>query len=519
MLSINQLSPAAFTNHPSDLRHAIVIAVLALQCYIADVKTLVSTAIKKACGSEDAQEIMDARCTSSQDRLLFLKKWLKTKKPLSYNEKAFEKLLRCLVPDPTNYSDGLPHASAQKLSVNEFALRICRMSRIKEPVAIAAPLISNASSTSVFRIAFVHMLKYAPVDSPSAAEVFIQQAIMTAVQHLEIHHVPWSPPPAVVRGRPARKPVYDSWLSLGLKSATPANAERIMDPADMAAEASRKAQASDSRAPWAVESITLQSLPEYMQRDSLPDEFCMESIECGRDPIVQDIYAWVFNNFDARKPIHFLALLAGIYISQMLPDVFWDEKDRPANSKLFSVTSATRCVRNMPWRAKEGSRKGFTSGTRFIAMMPAYIVAVYEPNSPLRQYFSRKRSFPSAWNAKNSAKGIGPLNMVRMGLAKTSSSRIFKGGVPLTDWVLLNNSEIASKYEEMAGYLRDKQYGPFLIGVAFFGSDKAVEIGSRSGCYTNKPSVVSICFNKRAAGADDEEEESEDGRETKRARH
>ncbi|KAG1758543.1 hypothetical protein EDD22DRAFT_997786 [Suillus occidentalis] len=505
-LSINKLSPHVFLQYSTQERHCIVIALVALRSYIADVKTLVATAIKKECSSDAKDADMDVDYDGpnrDKDRLKSLQKWLACDHPLGYKDKAYEHLLRAVVVDPNDFSDGLPNSSKEKLSVQDFAIRICAMTRVESPSSVAAPLILTAPSTAVFRIAYARMLKYAPANSPAAAEKCIQRAYIIAANHLQIQHIPWHASNPVARGRPSRKAVHNSWVNLGKSSVLdPASstAGRIASrPLDMAAEAAKKAQASDARAPWAVESITLQSLPDFFARDCLPDEFTLDNIDCSADPLLTEIYEWVFANFDREKPIHRIALLAGIYFSHMLPDVFWDVKDRPPAIAMDGERAATSAVRNMPWKRNGGTRKGCTWRTQFIAMVPAYIIAVYERESPLRDYVARKKSFPQAWNHKNSNKGIGSFNLVRMGLARAYNTRIFRGGSPLADWKLLTHEDLAAKHRELMGFLQDRQYGPFKIAVAFFGLDKAVELGATTGTYTNHPAMSAIALQKRPA--------------------
>ncbi|KAG2133225.1 uncharacterized protein EDB93DRAFT_1255000 [Suillus bovinus] len=482
-LSINKLSPHVFLQYSTQERHCIVIALVALRSYLADVKALVATAVKKECSANGEDVDSDQqRPNRDKDRLKSLQKWLACEHPLGYKDKAYEHLLRCIVHDPSDFSDGLPNSSKEKMSVQDFAAHICKMTRVESPSSVAAPLIFTAPSTAVFRIAYARMLKYAPSHSPAAAENAYSEVYIIAANHLQIQHVPWHAPHAGGRGRPSRKAAHDSWINLG-KSAvvdhtSSAIARANTQPVDLAAEAAKKAQASDARAPWAVESITLQSLPDFFARDSLPDEFSLEHIEFNGDAILTEIYEWAFANFDRDKPLHKIALLAGIYFSHVLPDVFWDPKDKPDNGKLLSERSTTNAVRSLPWTPNKGSRKGSTWRPQFIAMVPAYIIS---------------------WNSKNSAKGIGSLNLVRMGLARARSSRIFKGGVPLSDWILLTQEELSAKYKEIMACLQDRQYGPFKIAVMFFGLDKAVELGTTTGTYTNHPSMSSIALKKRPA--------------------
>ncbi|KAG2029472.1 hypothetical protein BDR03DRAFT_987731 [Suillus americanus] len=525
-LSINKLSPHIFLQYTTEERHCIVIALVALRSYVADVKALVATAVKKECSS-NGTDVDDIGPSRDKDRLKSLQKWLACEHPLGYKDKAYEHLLRCVVVDPNNYSDGLPNASKDKLSVQDFAVRISQMTRIDNPISVAAPLIFTAPSTAVFRTAYSRMLKYAPANSPASADKCIQRAYIIAANHLQIQHVPWHVPHTSTRGRQSRKAVHNSWVNLGKsfvgdQSATAGRSNPR--PIDMAAEAAKIAQASDARAPWAVESITLQSLPDFFARDSLPDEFGLHNIDCAGDPLLVEIYEWAFANFNRDKPMHKIALLAGIYISHALPDIFWDPKDKPLYTKMLSEQASTAAVRVLPWKPNKSSRKGCSWRPTFISMVPAYIISVYERASPLRDYFKDKKAFPTQWNSKNSAKGIGSLNLVRMGLAKARSGRIFKGGAPLADWVLLTNEEVAAKHQELMGHLQDRQYGPFKIAVAFFGLEKAVEIGVTTGTYTTHPAMSAIASTKKKRmmpepDSDDEVEIIEHEQQYKRHRY
>ncbi|KAG1793563.1 hypothetical protein EV424DRAFT_1354195 [Suillus variegatus] len=246
-LSINKLSPHIFLQYTTQERHCIVIALVALRSYIADVKTLVATAIKKECSADpDEMDVDDGRGPSrDKDRLKSLQKWLICDHPLGYKDRAYEHLLRCVVIDPSNFSEGLPNTSKEKLSVQDFAARICAMTRVKLPMSVAAPLILMAPSTAVFRMAYSRMLKYAPANSPAAAEKCIQRSYIIAANNLQIQHIPWHAPNTAGRGRPSRKAVHNSWVNLGksivVDSPSSVAARTNSCPVDMAAEAAKKA--------------------------------------------------------------------------------------------------------------------------------------------------------------------------------------------------------------------------------------------------------------------------------------
>ncbi|KAG1855817.1 hypothetical protein C8R48DRAFT_675151 [Suillus tomentosus] len=106
-------------------------------------------------------------------------------------------------------------------------------------------------------------------------------------------------------------------------------------------------------------------------------------------------------------------------------------------------------------------------------MVPAYIIAVYEPDSPLRNFW--------------------------------------KGGIFNQDWVLLTVEELNAKYHEIDMHLFDFQYGSFKIAMAFFGLDKIIKLGRNLQTYTINPAMWSITTQKhlRKVAKDDEDEEVE----------
>ncbi|KAG1878524.1 hypothetical protein C8R48DRAFT_768091 [Suillus tomentosus] len=136
--------------------HCIVIALVALHSYIADVKTLVATAIKKECLSNGKDMDLDHPGPGrDKEWLKSLQKWLACKHPhpLGYKDKAYKHLLHCIMADPNNFLDSLFNPSKEKLSIQDLTTYICTMTHIELPSSFAAPLILMASSTTVIHIA------------------------------------------------------------------------------------------------------------------------------------------------------------------------------------------------------------------------------------------------------------------------------------------------------------------------------------------------------------------------------
>lgn len=481
--------------YDQDLRHAIIIAVVAFESFIADVKTLISVSVAKLCADLDNQDT-HASTLEAKTRRLNLKKWLSCKHPLSYLDRAFEYLLRAVVGDPTDYSFGLPNPTKEKLSVRDFAKLIVNMSRSIDPVPVAAPLISTASSPMVFKVAHIYMSKFVPRHSPDSATQFLQNAFIIAANHLHINNIPWHLSGG--RGRRHRKPHFESWINLGKAAQLPSAKSLASQGNNGAEEASQRAQASDSRAAWAACSITLQSLPEFLSRTVPPDEFSMDSIALdkteSKDSIVRQTYQWAFAEFNISKPLHQLAILVGIYVSKLIPNLFYDSDNRPDHEHYKTMFAFTQAVRAMTWMPNS-SRKGCKIAAQFIAMVPVYIMAVFDRSSPLHDHFDKARSFPTAWNKKHSNKGIGPLLLIRLGLAKARSGRIWKGGVFNIDWSVLTRDEVAKYHQNIIDMLSDREFGPYRVAQFLFGSYTAHSLGVSSQTYVVNPGQpFCVCF-------------------------
>ncbi|KAG0692492.1 hypothetical protein DFH29DRAFT_1046484 [Suillus ampliporus] len=500
-LSINNPSSMSFMQYLPDMRHAIIIAVIAFQTFVADVKTLVSLAVTKRCNELDGNDT-HASTMEATTRRLNLKKWLACPQPLSYDEKAYKCLLRCIVGDPDDYSLGLPNPTKVKLSIRDFAKLIADMSHEKSPTPLAAPLISSGSSPTIFKVALQYMSKYVPRHSPAAAKTFLQNALIVAANHLHINNIPWHLPAA--RGRRPQKPHFESWVNLGKAAIVPSLTRlnsQVLDPAE---EASQRAQASDTRAAWAAGSITLQSLPDFISRSVPPNEFTIDNIAVDKtepkDSVTRKTYQWAFAEFDMAVPLHRLALLVGIYVSKITPNLFYDRQQRPDHHAFDTMFDFTKALRRMAWEPKS-TRKGCKVAAPFVPMVTAFIMAVYDITSPLQAYFHDHQTFPKPWNKKNSNKGIGSLLLIRIGLAKARSGRIWTGGALKIDWTLLTRDELATFQNTIFAMLDDREFGPFRIAQAMFGTLTAQELGRSTHTFTINPGVASTSLGKRSTSS------------------
>ncbi|KAG2742153.1 hypothetical protein P692DRAFT_201809895 [Suillus brevipes Sb2] len=498
-LSVNNPAPNVFMQYDQDLRQAIIIAVVAFQTFIADVKTLVSVSVNKLCVDLDDQDTHPSSL-EAKGRRTNLKKWLACKHPLSYLDRAFEFLLRSVVADTDDHSLGLPNPTKEKLSIRDFAKHIIDMSRPTNPLPIAAPLISTGSSLTVFRVALIYMSKFVPRNSSQAAETFLQNALIIAANHLHINNIPWHLQGG--RGRRFRKPHFESWINLGKSTQLPSTKNLASNPSNSAAEASQRAQASDSRAAWSACAISLQSLPDFLSRAVPPDEFCMASVAMDKnespDSIIRQCYQWAFSEFTMSRPLHQLAMVIGIYVSKLVPDLFYNADDKPEREGYNTAFAFTMAIRAMKW-VPNHSRKGCKLGPPFITMVPVYIMSVLDRSSPLHGYFDANRSFPITFTKKHSNKGINPLLLIRLGLAKAVTGRVWKGGNLQTDWTMLTREEVANYHQNVLNILSDREFGPYRLAELLFGSAKARSLGMMTNTYVVNPGVASTSLGKRTA--------------------
>jgi hypothetical protein len=186
------------------------------------------------------------------------------------------------------------------------------------------------------------------------------------------------------------------------------------------------------------------------------------------------------------RPLHQLALIIGIYVSKLVPDLFYDNDTRPERDSYGSAFAFTMAIRAMKW-SPNNSRKGCKVALPFITMVPVYIMSIFDRSSPLYEYYDANRTFPSVWTKKHGNKGIGPLLLIRLGLAKALTARVWKGGNLGTDWAMLTREEVPNFHKNMLNLLSDREFGPYRLAEHLFGSAKARAIGMNTHTYVVNP--------------------------------
>ncbi|KIK73931.1 hypothetical protein PAXRUDRAFT_20364 [Paxillus rubicundulus Ve08.2h10] len=139
-----------------------------------------------------------------------------------------------------------------------------------------------------------------------------------------------------------------------------------------------------------------------------------------------------------------------------------------------SQANATLIVRNTPWDAPPAKKRGMSQANIFLVMMSTFIIAMYEPTSPLRRYIkAHGGALGTQWTDKHGAKGITPFNLVRLGLATAKGCSIFHSPKVDHGWSLLTTSALTKIHRDIVRCLKDLPYGPYDAAVFLFGRERA----------------------------------------------
>lgn len=397
---------------------------LALMAFIDDTRQLVSEGVSadiehliSIAGSEPGDALGDAARSIVKDRAkehgkerkIFLKKWLKLDRPLCYSEndsdETYQTLLQAVVCDREATSSGLPHLKANAMTLTQFANLLIEMSSPVSPTAPTAPVLATGSFLPILKDVHRNVLDLSQEQDHEASRSFLSTLLLRALDYLQIRFVPFHLPNGGRHGAPYRKPVFNSWAHLGVKDAArPHSLSQVdVDPSssqEAAEVALVSALADDSNADWFTGQLTLETLCTILHKTRLPSDFRKPSP--ASEQYVDDTYAWVRQAYDGTKPLHHLALLVAIIASQFVPTIFMPKGVNKKDFKNASPKQVREIYGRMGWVSR--GPKGKSDKTIFVAMITSFIIALYEPDSPLRQHIQRadKHGLGDAWTYKNS---------------------------------------------------------------------------------------------------------------------
>jgi len=366
-----------------------------------DVALLISTA--------KTEEERQAATRRGKERETFLKKWLHLQTPLAYGQhncnKTYQSLVQAVIAAPEDISNGLPNLHLHAMTRTIFVNSLLKMSSSESPSAPRAPVLANGSFLPLLIEAHRTILSLCQESDKDARHNFVHGLFIYATRHLRIHFVPSHCQRSGAPGAPHRKPIFDSWAHLGLRDDASLRSlpqsHNIPSSSQRAAEiALTNALTNDSDAEWFIKDISVNTLYTILHKTNLPQDFVSPSI--SHEPYVDETYVWVKKAYDGKRHTHHLALIVAIIAASFLPNLFMptDTDKRLFNSK--DKEEIRKAFNTIDWVSR--NKKGMSNKLIFIGMFTTFIIALYEPSSPLRQNMAtaERGGLGDPWTKKHS---------------------------------------------------------------------------------------------------------------------
>jgi hypothetical protein len=385
---------------------------IAFNAFFDDTKQLVADGVRAdiACWISRAESLdgIGAATDRGKEREKCLKKWLAMDRPLKYGQSdpngPYQVLLQAVVAEPEDISFGLPNFQAHATTPTGFVKLLLAMSSPTSPSTPRAPVLTNGSFLPVLKEVHRNLLILCRENDPVAQHSFLKRLFLNVIDYLQIRFVPSYRPRSGTAGAPTRKPLFNSWGHLGVRESnpthTPPSYGHPSSCQNAALVALDMALASDTGAEWFMNQISLQTLHTVLHKTRLPSDFVTPTL--SHVEYVDATYAWVRVAYDGTKPLHHLALIVGAIAASLLPNLFMPNdvyKHLFVNANSQQVHSI---YNNMGWVSRP--KKGMTNKSIFVAMFTTFIIALYEPGSPLRQHMaaSSKKGLGDPWTKKHS---------------------------------------------------------------------------------------------------------------------
>ena len=158
------------------------------------------------------------------------------------------------------------------------------------------------------------------------------------------------------------------------------------------------------REPWDLPEM-IEQIKLFTHKEVLPRDWNLEAASLSgvnqEELYVPETYRWVKECYDGSQELHRMALLWSMMFSWILPRILV-----PAGGTRLkqtrSPTEATEAVLKIPWEEPPKSRKGFKDRLPFVVMVTCIIIALFEPESPLRKRMAaNKNELGPAWTKKH----------------------------------------------------------------------------------------------------------------------
>jgi hypothetical protein len=388
---------------------------IAFSAFFDDTKQLVAEGVREDIMSRISQakttEERNTEKSRAQDREKHLKLWLKSDRPLAYghntDKMTFEHLVQAVVSESEDICHGLPNMMDHAITPQDFAQALIDMSRPHFASNPRAPVLSQGSFLPVLKLAHKRLIILSKQESGPKLDAYLLKMFLYVTHHLEVNFIPSYARRIASRGAPNRKAVFNSWAYLGLQDAgTP---RPLPEPSNVPSSSQRAATialnnalAQDCNASWTIDPLHLSNIHSILHKASLPSDWKLPSP--SDQAYVNETYHWVKEAYDSRKPLHHLALIVSLMITCLRPQLFLPSGKNYRH--LFVHTNTKKEVKaqydSLPWDIRK--QKGAKEELRLVTMFTTFIIALYEPTSPLRIHMksSPKQALGDAWTSKHS---------------------------------------------------------------------------------------------------------------------
>ena len=359
--------------------------------FIKDVKEALQTGIQEL----SAQGDPDAQFRKSK-----LAEWLKASPTNSLRYKAleFKSLLAAVCGENAGLIQlGLPPGRAHAHKTDYSAIAAVMMSTAREGSHIGAPFFKKGTSQMLMKTCISVLI------NSGVSVDRISYLLAKALEAYGIKVVPWK-----LSGSSGHYAVWNSWAEVngpGTMGSGPAGP--LLQDAPSMANASVEAalvstvaamQVDDPYHQWTVNTVLLCHLDIIILRLNLPD--LQNLVDSDANNHSTETYRWVWRSYNPENAAHRMALISGILLAKLAPDIGHD-KEQIKNKMKGKMTfhGAREVAKELAWTKLKGAGKDVN---RIACGFIALGIGLLEEQSPLRVYMKQNGGLGDAWNNKHS---------------------------------------------------------------------------------------------------------------------
>jgi hypothetical protein len=348
--------------------------------------------------SEECREVLTsadsgvAAKSFARNRVRTLKKWRDDTMPLTSGASSTSIVNLLLTLQKDAEADPvieLPRGDPPELSITQFAQDFLRLGRATSPASsrkIRFPWPRGQLPRLIKSM--LEKVEDKLLDRHENAEDTLTPLIESAVQSLGIAFIPGR-----VTARTSTLDPY-AWTVLSKRSAArPGELTLSKDQKRMrlVSDGANKAGLSQPQAKWSIADVgAFHASKLAYTKDVLPEEFVASASVLLKKPTIPEEMKHFANTFDLRKPLHRFALLAGIVMHTIHPDLSFLSGtwlNVPENQDDNEVW-----LKNQPWvdasmaqsnRSEVNKGKGTNNPADYVLYGAILFLLLYDESSPL----------------------------------------------------------------------------------------------------------------------------------------